>query len=234
MSSVSQSKEILFECGANSGNNFNGWSIRPFGLFDAVDIHDHQIEFYSDHGGEFSICLIRKIDEMIGFSTIYVDMNFEALENCQVNYVTVYLSTNGKSWDAISKRADLGTVQITNGRMNYLYVKVVANVTFFSEGRLIFKHAKIQGSYNVRMSELEDELEPIVEKFFVFSFNKVINIETQNEEEYEVIITNISGQIVYMEKYLGSFRIDFNYPDGIYIVSIVQDGEVISTKKISI
>lgn len=230
---LSNSKELLYECGLNTENNFNGWTVHPMAVFDNIGFYENEIEFYAENGGDYSIAFSRKIEDMIGYSTIFVDLNFEELNNSTVNYANVYLSTNGKKWDAISKRADLGEVQITNSLMNYMFVKIVVNITFFSEGIVSLNKVKIAGEYESAVEETRD-VQPIDEDplFHIFSYQKVINIETKTAEDYKIYITDMRGQVIYQTDKNGSSRVEADYPNGIYIISIIQNNKIIQSKKV--
>lgn len=235
---LANSKEVLFECGQTSETPFNGWKIKPFTVFDWVDFTDNRVTLYTESGGDYSVEFERKIDEMVGFSTVFLQLGLDISAQSVINYTNVFLSMDGKSWDPIPENVRNQEVQITNGRMNYLYVKIVANVTFYAAGNLVFENFKVSGEYeNSVESDTEPlEIEPAIdqkdESFYIFSHHKNVNIETQSEGEYNVYITNLSGQIVFQSKANGSKRIETDLSDGIYIVSIVQGNRIVESKKV--
>ncbi len=238
ISTYSNTKELLFECGTNAKANFNGWQVEPYQAFDNISFTENEIEIYSENGGDYSISLIKKIEDMVGYSTLFIDMNFDVRNNCEINYANVYLSKNGKTWDAIPDRADLENVQITNSLMNYTFVKTVIDVRFFENGILSFNHFKVEGEYESNEIQEEAIVSQLPKptnadpKFHIFSYQKVINVETKSDLDYEIYISDIKGQVVYHSDKNGSSRIEANYPNGIYIISIIQDNRIVSTKKL--
>lgn len=229
---LSFSNDLLFECGKNSEGNFNGWKVHPMNVFDNISFSENEIEFYSQNGGDYTISFTRKIEDMVGYSTLFIDVNFEERNNCQINFANVYLSTDGQNWDAISNRADLYQVQKTNREMNYIFIKTVADVSFYHDGILSFNHVKVEGEY--KTPEQEQVLKPINDEpiFHIFSYQKVINIETKSEGDYEVYITDIKGQIIHHVEKNGSSRIEADYPNGIYIISILQNNKILNSEKV--
>jgi hypothetical protein len=240
-SNSADKRETLYQCGEGTEQNFDGWSINGLAHGALTYFENSHIEFFNHQAGECAIEISKKIDEMIGFSDLSFAFDFSELENCKLNYATAYLSVDGKDWDAINKPANHGEIHSFNDQMNYLFVKVVANVSFFKEGRFRMNRAKIMGAYsalktrpNVSVADIHKErnINQLADKFFVFSFEKNIHIETQNEEDFEMVLTNLAGQVIVQEKSNGSVRIETTVPDGIYFISIIQNSKLKMTKKV--
>ena len=236
-----ETRETLYQCAEGTEQNFDGWSINGLAHGALTYFENSHIEFFNHQAGECAIEISKKIDEMIGFSDLSLAFDFSEEENCRLNYATAYLSVDGKDWDAINKPADHGEIHSFNDQMNYLFVKVVANVSFFKEGRFRMNSAKIKGAFSalktcpsVSMADINQDrkLNQISDKFFVFSFEKNLHIETQSEEDFEVVLTNIAGQVIIQEKSNGSVRIETSVPDGIYFISIIQNSKLKTTKKV--
>ena len=226
--------EIILECGKGSDNNFNGWYIHPYNAFEALDFYENHVEFISEAGGEYSISLSRKIPQMSEYANLLIEFNFETIENCRLNTVTVYLSKDGIHWDAVQEEATQKGVTIENPDLDYQYVKAIADITFYTNGKISWDYAKIEGEYTLSMEETEIPAREEGNAYHIFSYNKVINIECDTEKEYTVLITNLAGQIQYHESGFGPEKISTNYPNGIYIVHIIQNHEMITTKKVAL
>tara|TARA_B110000046_G_scaffold182142_1_gene215550 strand:- start:90 stop:317 length:228 start_codon:yes stop_codon:yes gene_type:complete len=72
-------------------------------------------------------------------------------------------------------------------------------------------------------------------RFFIFSHQHNINIETALEGSYEVLITSLTGQIVCREQLEGSQRIELpSDMTGLFIVSVIQDNAFQASKKVAL
>ena len=75
--------------------------------------------------------------------------------------------------------------------------------------------------------------EDLTEVFYIFNHAHTLNIETDLDEPYELLITSINGQIIYREKYEGPQRIELPADfQGIYILTIIQKNEFKASKKL--
>lgn len=226
--------EVIMECGRGSDNNFNGWYIHPHSVFEGLNFYDSHVEFVSNSGGDYSISLSRKIPEMSDYSNLQIEFHFETIENCRLNNITVYMSRNGEDWEAVQQEATNSGVEIENPDLDYEYVKAVANVTFYANGKISWDYAKIEGDYTLSMEEQPLRAREPEDDFYIYSYNKVINIECRTEEDYTVLVTNLAGQIQYHESGFGSERIEADYPPGIYIVHIIKDFQMVTTRKVAL
>lgn len=236
----SEKMTTLFQCGAGTETGFNGWKVEGTSHETITYFEKDHIELFNHNPANLNLSFEKKIDEMVGFSDLQLTAEMAAEENCVINTATAYLSVDGKHWIAINNDVREGASIFTR-QMNYLFMKIVADVTFFSEGRFRLNKAAVYGDFD------HDKVEPVskLEKlstgpnlnqmkadFFVFSFEKNINIETQNESDYEFVLSNLQGQIIMRTTANGSKRFVTDVPDGIYYVSILQDGRLVRTKKI--
>ena len=230
--SKSFSKDILLECGATTRNGFNGWTISPYDVFDNVIFTDETVDFYSDNGGDYTISLTRKIEAMRDYSIIDLTVEINAIENCTVNYVDAFVSEDGKNWTTVLLDQTTFKSIINNEKGLYQFLKIAINTSFESAGYLQFAYLKVEGENDWEMQEIETVPQTISTPFFIFCFNKSINVETKSEEPYDVIFSNIAGQIVYTETSNGSTRIETDLPEGVYVISIFQNGEFLQSKKV--
>ena len=237
---ISNNTKTLFHCGEGSENGFNGWYISGLDANAHVYFEQKHLEIFSHQSGNCSLELTKKIDDMVGFNDINVSFELEELANCQINYATAYLSSDGKNWTPVNKNINNEMVSARVEKMNCTYLRLVANITFFNEGRMSVKRAFVTGAYSkkpkpeIAAIKTGPAATQIKEMFLVFDFEKNINIETQNEEPYEFVLTNLSGQIVQREKSIGSTRFETEVSEGIYIVSIIQNNKLIATKKVAL
>ena len=235
--------EQLFSCGEGSESGFNGWMIN--GVSDAVNIYfeNKRIEFFSHQANNFDISFTKRLDQLIGFTDLNISFGFDEIENCDLNYATVYLSEDGKHWDAINENAKHGTVTNYSEKMNLLYLRLVTNVSFHNEGRFSLNSARVHGDYTLGKHNPPAEFglatkgpaaNQLRQIFHVFSFDKRINIETKNQEEYKFVLYDNKGRIVKEDVGVGSKRFETPYKDGVYFVSIIQDNKLIITKKVAL
>lgn len=235
-------KEVLFTCGEGRDQGFEGWTIQPYKPFEWVDFSENQLSLYCEKGGEYSITLMRELDELVGYSTLFLDLAMEISPYSLINHVNVFFSMDGSHWDAVQDDALNKEVQLTNGRMNYLFVKIVANVSFFTAGKLTFKGLTVSGEYESELEPVQEEETLVVDPhpvhpdlgFYIFCYNGVITVETQNEKPYEAVLINLSGQIIQRTYGNGSMQFQTECPAGIYLVTIIQDNQVLSTTKVSL
>ena len=235
--------EQLFSCGVDSEKGFNGWGVK--GVNDDVNIYfdNKQIEFFSHQANNYNISFTKRLDQMIGFSDLIISFGFGEAENCELKHATVYLSEDGKDWRALNQNAKHTAVQSYSENMNLLYLKLVTNVSFYSEGRFRLRSARVFGDYTLnkhnppkefRLMKKGPAADQLKQIFHVFSFKKKINIETKSQEEYKFILYDTKGRIVKEDIGTGSKRFETPYKDGIYFVSIIQNNKLIITKKVAL
>lgn len=230
--------KTLFHCGEGSESGFNGWYVKGLNPNSHVYFEQKHLEIFSHQSGNCSLELTKKIDDMVGFNDINVSFDLEELANCQINYATAYLSADGKTWNAIQNNAHNEMVSGRVEKMNCTYLRLVANITFFQEGRMSVNRAFITGAYTANHESPIAAISTgpaavqVKEMFLVFDFENKINIETQNEEPYEFIVTNMAGQVLQREQSVGSTRFETELSKGIYLVSIIQNNQLIITKKV--
>jgi hypothetical protein len=231
-----RSSEIILACGQNSGNNFNGWELPTYAQFDQVNFTENSIHFYSFYGGNFPVTLERKIEISSDYESITALFNFNAVSNCEIKDVTIYLSENGETWEPLqsSRNNAASYVRLTK---KYTHVRAIANVAFGKDAILTCDYFKLEGTKKLFISATPEPLPLLVEEeklFTLFHFQNRVNVETQSAEVYEVQITSISGKILHREKYINSVRIDIpDYPSGIYVVTIIQGPKIILSQKIT-
>jgi len=232
--SVSKSftKDILLECGTATRNGFSGWTISPYDAFDNVVFTDETVDFYSDNGGDYTISLTRQIDAMRDYSLLDLTVEIYAIENCKVNYVDAFVSEDGKTWTTVLLDQTNFKAIIHNSEGIYQFLKIAINASFQSAGYLQCAYVKVEGENDWEMQEIETQPQLISNPFFIFCFNKSINVETKSDAPYDIIFSNIAGQIVYTETTTGSTRIETDLPEGIYVISIFQNGEFLQSKKV--
>ena len=235
--------KTLFQCGVGTEKGFDGWMLSGLSHETITWFEKDHIEFFQHHPGNYSIGFEKKIDDMIGYTDLRLSTEINAVENCQVNCATAYVSKNGKEWIALNKDPRYGA-GFYSEKMEFMFVKIVADITFYHEGRFRMNRATIYGDYHIRKSKPDFELSElakiangpasnqIYEAFFIFSFDKKINVETQSDNGYEFVLSNLLGQVVLREKSKGSRRFEVDVPDGIYFVTILQDDKLITTKKV--
>lgn len=240
---VGRTSKTIYKCGENTERGFDGWMVN--GLSSDMNLYfdQQQIEVYSHESHEVNFSITKKIEDMVGFTNLSVTANLAALENCTVHNATAYLSVDGKKWIAMSEDLTKKAGTAFSTKMNLLYLRIVTQVTFFSEGRFKFKGMNMQGSYDKTALEPIKEIAQVLtgpaavqmkEAFHVFQFENQVNIETKNEQEYEFVLLNINGQIIQKEKAVGSKRFLTDVPGGIYFISILQDNKPIITKKVAL
>lgn len=226
--------EVITESGKEGADNFNGWYIHPFTLFSSMEFQENYVEFVSEEGGEISIELMRKLPAMSDFSELLVEFQFAEVLNSRLNTITIFASEDGLHWESIPQDATYRAVQFANPEHSYQYLKAIADVTFFSNGRVRWNYTKVEGVE-------EDESTPSVahapvskasDEFTIFGHDKSINVITPTDKPYRLMVTNMSGQIVHYDKLEGEHKIDTNFPDGVYIVHILRDDVIIAKRKI--
>lgn len=236
------SQSVLLECGQNSGNNFNGWLLGPYDTFDSVEFDERSVSFFSEHGGNYGVTITRQVEELVEYSELHLLFNFEEINNCEIENVVYYTSADGRTWDRVIDYSSIfnpdfnnRSITVFNDSLNIRYVRAVANTSFANNGKLACNYVKVEGEGKEvpSLSPLVIDEEPLKNSFFIFSFEHNLNIETETETPYEVMITSISGQIVYREKYEGSTRIALpDYLSGIYVINIIQGHSFQASKKV--
>lgn len=222
------SNQIVFSCGQGTGNAFNGWSVEPYSAFTYINFSEETVSFYAENGGDYSIVLTRKIEAMKEFSSLNLSLGFSNFVNCKLNCLDVFASPDGKIWETI--RMDQNDYKtVFENKNGYQYIKLVANVSCARFAFLECTYFKLSSDEEAIVEQTVSETQ---EEFFIFFFNRSVNIETQNELPYEIVFTNLAGQVVYSESSVGSTRIEAELPDGVYLISIVQNLQVIRTKKV--
>lgn len=186
-----------------------------------------------------AVDISKKIVDFGEFDLLDILFNFEASNNCELGQVSYYISKDGKSWELLNSSSNNKSVRIENKKRKYKHIRAVANTRFFSNGILTCDYVKIAGT-NEEKEDVNKEtagltLENDEPLFHIFSFNHQLNIETQDETPFEVMITSISGQIVYRDQFTGSTRIELPADlSGVFIVSIIQKNAFQASKKISV
>lgn len=230
-----KSQTVLFECGQNSGQNFNGWYISPYALFDAIEFDEHSTSFFSEFGGTFTVSLSKKIDELVEYQTLSLLFNFEELHNARIESVVYYTSIDGKKWDAVQRSKNNTAIRVENDSLKINYVRAEVQATLYQNGQIACDYVKIEGDRKVTsdLATLPIEAENLEESFYIFNYQHTINVETGLESPYEVLITSISGQIVYREQLTGSQRLELPGDlNGIFIVTIIHENDFQASKKI--
>jgi hypothetical protein len=245
--------KTLFQCGVGTERGFEGWTLSGLSNETITYFEKDHIEFFQHNPGNYSIGFEKKIEDMIGFTDLRLSASIDEVENCLINTVTAYISKDGLKWQPLNKDVRNGANYYAE-KMEFMFVKIVANISFFKEGRFRMNHAAVYGDYKVRKRKTDFSLTNMAsvaegnvsaqiknaiwpwdqkeEEFFVFSYQKSVNIETKIEGEYEFVLSNLLGQVIVLEKSQGSMRFETNVPDGIYFVSILRDDKVITTKKV--
>lgn len=233
---VSFGQTILLECGQNSGKNFDGWFVENHHPFDAIEFDAYSVAFEHWLGGNFAVTLTRKIEAIKEYDLIQLLFNFEVIRDCKIENVTYYVSEDGKNWDAINASRNNVAITIENIDHTIAYVKVVVNTQFEEDGRIALNYAKIEGDMReiqpIKLSQIEVK-EP-TDDFFIFNYENMLNIETNSEKNYDLILTSTSGNIVYRNTYNGSNRVELpsNINRGMYVVTIIQNNAFSASKKV--
>lgn len=230
------SQSVLFECGQNSGQNFDGWHMSPYTVFDDIEFDASSVMFYVENGGSLPVTLTKKVGEIVNYESLSILFNFEAIHNCIIENVIYYTSVDGKSWNPLNSSQNNRATAVQNSDFDIVYVRATANVQFFENGKIACNYVKIEGDYKEATLDLEDITEdPIGDQFFIFSHLNNINIETALEGYYELLITSITGQIVYREQLEGSQRVELpSDMKGIFIVSVIQNNAFQASKKVAL
>ncbi|MBD3639300.1 MAG: T9SS type A sorting domain-containing protein [Crocinitomicaceae bacterium] len=241
--------KTLFQCGVGTERGFEGWKLNGLSHETITWFEKDHIELFQHNPGNYSIGFEKKIEDMVGYTDLRLSADIDAIENCLVNYATAYVSRDGKTWIPLQKDVRTGS-DIYAEKMEYMFVKVVADITFFQEGRFRMNRLAVYGDYNKRSKKTplstgvvstKNNLTPVSygpaaiqmkDEFFVFTYDKRINVETRNEKDYEFVLSNLLGQVVFKEKSKGSRRFVADVPAGIYFVTIIQDDKLITTKKV--
>jgi hypothetical protein len=234
--------KTIYQCGENTERGFEGWMVTGLPSDMHLYFEQKQLEVYSHQSNNVNFSITKKIDEMVGFTDLTISTELAALENCAIHNATAYLSADGKTWTALNQDLYKKSGTSFNAKMNYLYLRIVTQISFFSEGRFRVKGMRMAGSYDPNPSPIKEIAQTLngpaafqmKEAFHIFQFENQINIETKNEEEYDFILMNMNGKILQQEKTSGSKRFEVNVPNGIYFISILQDSKSIITKKVAL
>ena len=54
-SAASFSNQVILECGLNTRNGFNGWSVEPYAAFTNITFTEETVSFYVESGGDYLI-----------------------------------------------------------------------------------------------------------------------------------------------------------------------------------
>ena len=231
------SQSVLLECGQNSGQNFDGWHMSPYTVFDDIEFDAYSVSFFSEYGGDFPVTLTKKVEEIANYESLSILFTFESIDNCIIENVTYYTSVDGRIWEPLNNSSNNHVSMIENRDLDINYIRATANVQFYENGKVACNYVKIEGDSQNETSLALEKLpeDPIAEQFFIFNHLHNINIETALEGTYEVLITSITGQIVYREQLEGSQRIELpSDMTGIFVVSIIQDNAFQASKKVMI
>jgi len=213
-----------------------------YNAFESVEFDEHNVSFFSEYGGNYGVTLARKIESLKAYPEISVLFNFEAINNCEIERVVYFTSKDGRKWDRVIDYSggiltdqNNRAIHLSNDSLNLSYVRAVAHTNFSNNGKLSCNYVKIEGEGKKEpsiepLSIIEDHIE---NEFFIFSFEHTLNIETGIELPYEVLITSITGQIVYCDQFEGSTSIILPQDlKGIYVVSIIHNNAFQATKKV--
>lgn len=225
--------KTLFQCGVGTEKGFNGWKLTGVSHKTLTYFEDDHIEFFQHDPGNYSIGIEKRVDELIGYTDLRIVVDIAELENCTVNSATAYFSQDGKHWKAMNKDARRGG-DVRNEQMDFSFVKLVADVTFFKEGRFRMNGTRVFGNYRpARVSENKTE-----KKFkglsvtHLVEVNRNLRIRLDENEDIEIVVHNILGQEVLHERSSGSRRFKAKLPGGIYFVTLLKDDRLITKQKV--
>ncbi|MEO9532447.1 MAG: T9SS type A sorting domain-containing protein [Crocinitomicaceae bacterium] len=239
---VYRSNKTILQCGENTERGFEGWMVNGLTTDMNLYFEHQQIEVFSHQAKNVNFSITKKIDEMVGYTDLTIIADLASIENCDIHSATAYVSPDGKKWTALNQDLTKKAATSFNEKMNHLYLRIVTQISFFSEGRFKVKGMKLTGTYRPNASPVKEMAQVLngpaavqmKEAFHIFQFENQINIETKNEKEYDFILMSINGKILQQEKTSGSKRFEVAVPSGIYFVSILQDNKPIITKKVAL
>lgn len=239
---VFSSTKTIYQCGENTERGFEGWMVSGIPSDMNLYFEQKQLEVYSHQSNNVNFSITKKLDQMVGFNELEIKAEFAALENCSVHHATAYLSPDGKSWTALNQDLTVKKGRSFNAKMNHLYLRIVTQISFYSQGRFRVKSMNLAGSYGPNASPIKELAQVLTgpaavqmkEAFHIFQFENQVNIETKNDKEYDFILMSINGKILQQEKTSGSKRFEVDVPSGIYFISILQDSKPIITKKVAL
>ena len=213
-----QSKEIIAAFGKTANIAFNGWSVEPYAAFSDVIFNEGGIELHSINGGDYTINFQHKMVELQDYSNIQIQLNFLSTQNAKLNFVDAALSSDGKAWSYLAVDQKLLSADIENANSDFKHLKISVNLSLKSNA--IFQFTDLELSGNKNKTELQEQLPEVKQEqpFFVFCFNRSITVETKLESPYYETSE--------------STRIEPELNDGIYIVSIIQNQQLIMNKKV--
>lgn len=232
-------QETIYECGTKTGKEFNGWYIEPLNIFSNYSFNGESIDFFSEEPTNITLSFVKRVDDLSDFTDRLVSFDFMYSANSSLEALTLAHSIDGKNWTYLQEHGIKNGAEVAFPNVEINYIKAMATVDIGRSGKFGITGCKITGEPKEENILIEEEL-PEMEKvevdepFYIFCFERTINVETQNEQPYEVYITNISGQVVQKEILTGSQRIMTNLPEGIYILSVIQDNKLKTSKKIAL
>lgn len=228
------SADTLLQCGYGTLGNFNGWSIQPYKAFTNVVFEDHAILVEKESGGNVSLELVRQFSDLSLYNLVEVNYSVAAMRNCSLNDVEIAVSTDRKNWKTIASSSTNEKSFFTK-KLEAKFLKIKLTADFRNEGVLAINRLVVvnHDEKNEIVPEVNNE-EIILphEDFFMFFYNRSVNIETTTEEPYQLIISNLAGQIVYSDNGTGSTRFEPELNAGAYIISILRNGELVKSKKV--
>lgn len=227
-------QELLFECGQNSGNNFNGWYFPNYHAFDELEFGEYDVAFFSEFGGDFDMTLTREIEGLSDFELLHLLFNFEVINNAELIHVTYYTSTDGKNWKSIPSSKNNVVSIIDNQDLQVKFIRATATGRFHQNGKIACNYIKVEGEQPVENLDYLAIADPLPEPaFLIFNYLHTLNIETSLETNYDVLITSVNGKIVYRSTYNGSNRIELPAElSGFFIVTIIDENMFKASKRI--
>lgn len=221
----------IYECGLSTGIAFNGWSVSPYAAITNVSFNEETVSFFVEDGGDFTVCLTRKIEHLKNFQSVDFTIAFEVIENAILNKVDFFVSPDGKNWTTIQLNQNSLKATLDNNVGNQ-FICIKADVSFKRNGYIECTYVKVEESELIELVKNPNAETLSNTEFFIFFFNGIINVETQIEKPYQLVITNLSGQVVYTITLNGSDKVEPNLSNGTYVVSILMNNAVIKSKKL--
>jgi len=232
-----KAQNVLLECGQNSGQNFNGWYVAPQSALDAVTFDETATYFFSEFGGHFNLSMTKKVDALASVELFTLLFNFAVIDHAVIEHVVYYTSIDGKHWKPLNDSQNNVAITVENTEKNIEFIRAVAAVSMENNAKVACNYAKVEEKETQPLSDLyePEAWEEELSSFYIFSYAHTLNIETAIESPYEVLITSISGQIVYRNEFMGSNRIELPFDlSGIYIVNIIHNNRFEANKKIQL
>lgn len=233
----------LFVCGQGTERGFNGWMID--GLDENLNTYFdfNQLEFYTHTGGNYTISLNKKLDQMVGFSDLLIQTTIAQSNDCNIEHMTAQISADGREWVYLQENLLNENAQFYSDKMNFQFLRLSTSIRFSRNGRFRLGGVQIFGGTNYRKlkSKSADETQETeiskgkaIEDFKIFSLDKKLHIETQSNDCYRIVICNSKGKPIKKSNALGSNNLSVeDMRDGIYFVVIEQNNKAIVTKKVA-